>query len=99
MGTNETPSAYKDLTPQSLGDMRAELRRPLVKPNDFPHNGDMNPWIQSVEARLGQLHGDITGLRGEFQGLRGEVRSNLIWVLSAFGAGFLALLTKISGLW
>lgn len=81
-------------SPEAIDDMIKELSKirdsgPLKPPHLPPVPpsailGGMDPWQSSVETRLGQLH---TGI----EGLRSDLNTKFLWLLGAFGAGFIAL--------
>lgn len=56
-------------------------------------SGGMDPWQTSVEARLGQLHTDVTGLRGDVGQLRVDVARLDEQVKALPGKGFIVLAT------
>lgn len=61
----------------------------LKPPSGGGTSDGMDLWQQSVETRLGQLHADL----GE---VSKKLDSRFLWLLGAFAAGFLALMSMIN---
>ena len=56
-----------------------------LKPGGGGDNSDgMDPWQQTVETRLGELRADVRSLGDKLD-------SKFLWLMGAFGAGFIAL--------
>jgi len=58
-------------------------------------SGGMDAWQTSVETRLGQLHGDLSGLSDKLDTqvdrLNDKIDNRFFWLLGTMGAGFVTL--------
>lgn len=56
-----------------LGELQAEQQRGLQRGGGGGNSGSMDPWQQSVEARLGDLRSDYRGMASDVSTLKTDV--------------------------
>lgn len=76
----------------SLATGLRELDKPLKPGGGDGTSGGMEARVAKLESDVSHIRSDIGEIKADIRDLRGKVDLHLLLLLSAFGAGFLALL-------
>lgn len=64
---------------------------PLESGSGGGNDGRMEARVAKLEAHVEHIRSDVAEIKGDVRSLRSALDSRFLWMISAFGAGFLTL--------